>query len=70
MMQSHADIPGVEIFGKGRGNYTLPCGYVDPTGTVHNDIYLREMTGTEDDILDDNDLVVNERISRVLTACT
>lgn len=70
MGSTHHDIPGVEFFGKGRGNYTLPCGYVDPSGVVHNEIHLREMTGTEDDILDDNDLVVNERITRVLTACT
>lgn len=67
---THHDIPGVEFFGKGRGNFTLPCGYVDAAGVVHNDIHLREMTGTEDDILDDNDLVVNERITRVLSACT
>src|SRR5579859_3549064 len=70
MSTTHHDIPGVEFFGKGRGNFTLPCGYVDPAGVVHNEIYLREMTGTEDDILDDNDLVVNERITRVLLACT
>lgn len=68
--QTHHDIPGVEYFGKGRGNYTLPCGYVDPQGNVHNEIYLREMTGAEDDILDDNDLVVTERVTKVLTACT
>lgn len=68
--QSHHDIPGVEFFGKGRGNFTLPCGYVDAAGVVHKEIILREMTGLEEDILDDNDLVVNERISKVLTACT
>lgn len=67
---SHHDIPGVEFYGKGRGNYTLPCGYVDPRGEVHNEIYLREMTGAEDDILDDNDLVVTERVTKVLVACT
>lgn len=70
MATTHHDIQGVEFFGKGRGNFTLPCGYVDAAGTIHNEIYLREMTGAEDDILDDNDLIVNERISRVLTACT
>lgn len=67
---AHNNIPGVEIFGKGRGNFTLPCGYVDAAGQVHNEIFLKEMTGVEDDILDDNDLVVNERISKILTACT
>lgn len=69
-MATHHDIPGVEVFGKGRGNYTLPCGYVDSAGTVHKEIFLKEMTGVEDDILDDNDLVVNERLSKVLAACT
>lgn len=68
-MSNHADIPGVEIFGRGRGSFVLPCGYVDPTGVVHRNIILREMTGVEDDILDDNDLVVNDRISKILSLC-
>lgn len=50
--------------------FTLPCGYVDASGVVHKEITLREMLGAEDDILDDNELVVNERISKVLAACT
>lgn len=70
LISSYSDIPGAESFGKSRGNFILPCGYVDAAGVVHKEIVLREMTGLEEDILDDNDLIVNERISKVLTACT
>jgi hypothetical protein len=48
----------------------LPCGYVDPAGRVFNRIYLREMTGVEDDIMDDDELNVSERMSRVIANCT
>jgi hypothetical protein len=49
--------------------FTLPCGYVDPQGNVHKEVLMREMTGVEDDILDDGELVVNDRISKVLANC-
>jgi len=63
------DIPGVVAYGKGRGEYTLPCGYVDGAGKVHNTIILRETTGAEEDILDDDQLSTTERITRVLSGC-
>lgn len=69
-MAVNNDIPDVSVFGKGRGDFLLPCGYVDAQGKVFNRIYLREMTGVEDDIMDDDELNVSERISRVLTNCT
>lgn len=50
--------------------FPLPCGYVDPNGNIHREICLRGMSGAEDDILDDNDLSVTERLTNVLTACT
>src|SRR5690606_21187777 len=64
------DIPGVEIHGKGTRDFTLPVGYVDATGKVHNQIVLREMTGTEDDMMGNEDLTIGERATAVLTACT
>ena len=69
-MGTNHDIPDLDVFGKGRGDFRLPCGYVDDAGRVFNHIYLREMMGTEDDILDDDELHISERMSRVLVNCT
>jgi hypothetical protein len=68
-MPGIVDVPGVEVFGKGKGFYDLPCGYVDSDGKVHRTVILREMTGAEEDMMDDDDLPVNERTTSVLTAC-
>ena len=69
-MATHNNIPDLQIFGKGRGDFRLPSGYVDKDGRVFNHIYLKEMTGVEDDIMDDDDLNVSERMSRVIASCT
>lgn len=69
-MGADHDIPDLQVYGKGSADFKLPCGYVDENGTVFNHIYLREMTGVEDDILDDDDLNVSERITKVLANCT
>jgi len=63
------DIPDLIVFGKGRGDFKLPCGYVDAAGKVFNRVYLREMTGVEDDILDDDELNVSERMTKVISNC-
>jgi hypothetical protein len=64
-----ADIPGVELHGKGVADFTLPVGYVDVEGKVHNQIVLKEMTGVEDDMMGNADLAIGERVSNVLAAC-
>ena len=69
-MTTNNDIPDLYVHGKGRGDFTLPAGYIDGKGRVFNHIYLREMSGVEDDIMDDDELNVSDRISRVLTNCT
>lgn len=69
MAANHSDLD-LSVFGKGRGDFKLPCGYVDAQGRVFNRIYLREMTGIEDDIMDDDELNVSERMSRVISNCT
>ena len=69
-MPGLADIPGVEIHGKGARDFLLPVGYVDTEGKVHDTIILREMTGAEDDMLGNDDLPIGERVSAVLSACT
>jgi hypothetical protein len=63
------DVPGIEVWGRGRGEYTLPCGAVDEGGKVHKTVVLRELTGAEEDLMDDDDLSVTERTTRILSAC-
>lgn len=69
-MAGITDVPGVEIWGRGRGEFTLPCGFIDGAGKVHKNIILREMTGVEEDMLDDDDVSKVERITSILCACT
>jgi len=68
MMKSEL-VPNAEIFGKGSISEKLPNGYIGPDGTLHNSIVIREMTGVEEDILDQQDKLVTDRISEILTAC-
>jgi len=63
------DVPGVEIFGKGRGFYDLPCGLITDDGVAHRTVVLREMTGEEEDMMDDDELLVHDRTTGVLAAC-
>ena len=44
-MAAQNNIPDLQVFGKGRGDFKLPYGYVDGEGRVFNRVYLREMTG-------------------------
>jgi hypothetical protein len=69
MAQAHNAIPNLEVFGKGRGDFKLPCGYVDPEGRVFNHVYLREMSGVEDDIMGDDELNLSERMTRIIANC-
>lgn len=62
-------IPGVEVFGKGKGEFVLPVGYVDDQGKTHNRIVLREMLGVEDDIMGDDEMPFGDRATAVLTNC-
>jgi hypothetical protein len=68
-MPTYSDIPGVEIFGTNAGLVTLPCGYLDESGTLHKVLHLRELDGYAEDILDNEAVPVNERTSLVLSMC-
>lgn len=68
-MPGIVDVPGVEIFGKGRGFYDLPCGLITEDGVAHRTVVLREMTGTEEDMMDDDETLVHDRTTNVLVAC-
>lgn len=68
-MPGITDVPGVEVWGQGRGEFELPCGWVDETGKVHRKVILREMTGAEEDMMDDDSVPRTSRTTNVLTAC-
>lgn len=68
-MAGIVDVPGIEVFGKGRGQYELPCGYVDPQGKIHRKVILRELTGREEDMMDDDSIPSTQRMTDVLSAC-
>ena len=48
--------------------FTLPCGYVDESGTLHQKVQLREMTGVEEEILAGKG-EVTARLNRVIANC-
>jgi len=68
-MAGITDVPGVEVFGKGRGEFQLPCGFVDENGKVFKNVVLRELTGAEEDMMDDDSVPRHTRTTNVLTAC-
>lgn len=69
-MPGITDVAGVEVWGKGRGEFLLPCGFVLPDGKAHKKIILREVKGHEEDIMDDESVLRSTRMTDVLTACT
>jgi len=68
-MPGIADVPGVEVVGRGRGDYMLPCGAVTSDGTVHKRVVMRETTGVEEDLLGDDTVLRSTRTTDVLAAC-
>jgi len=63
------DVPGVEVWGKGRGEFLLPCGFVMPDGKAHKKVVFRESKGREEDILGDESVLRSTRTTDVLTSC-
>lgn len=76
-VQIHAEIEAIRsesqdnvpVFGHSARDFKLPCGYVDPDGKVHNDVVIEQMTGVEEGIMSNDDLIVTDRISGVLSSC-
>ena len=64
----HDDVR-VPIFGHSSQDFRLPCGYVDADDKLHDHVTMRQMTGYEEDMMANTNLVVTERVSNVLTAC-
>lgn len=64
---THEDL-ATDLFGIGGSDYKLPAGAVID-GVVYDHVYVREMTGNEEDILADTNLEVLERMERISTAC-
>jgi hypothetical protein len=57
------------VYGKGRGEFVLPCGFVTPDAKVHKKIVLRETKGHEEDMMDDDSVLRSTRITNVLSSC-
>lgn len=52
-----------------QGVYELPCGYVDETGQLHNEIALREIKGREEDLLANPKMAPVKKINELITRC-
>ena len=52
-----------------QAEYSLPCGYLDSMGTLHQDVRLREMTGREEDLLASNKLSPQRKINALIVNC-
>jgi hypothetical protein len=48
--------------------FSLPCGFVDEGGTLHQKVHLREMTGIEEEVLAGKG-EVTARLNRVISNC-
>lgn len=52
-----------------QAEYTLPCGYLAPDGTLHTEVRLREMTGREEDLLASTKLSPLRKINALIVNC-
>lgn len=50
------------------GGYELPCGYL-LDGTLHTSVVVREITGTEEDIMSSGSLPGAQKVTKVLANC-
>jgi rubredoxin len=53
----------------GNGNYELPCGYLDESGTLHTEVSLKEITGHEEDLLAAKSNNGAKKITEFLSRC-
>lgn len=51
------------------GVYTLPAGYLGPDGRLHREIWLKEMTGVEEDIMSSRGGSVLSKLNQVMANC-
>ena len=68
-MPGIVDVPGIEVYGKGRGRFPLPCGFVDSRGEPHRMVTMRELSGEEEDLMDDDEIPVTERTPTSASIC-
>lgn len=50
--------------------FTLPCGYLAPDGTLHTEVHLREMRGSEQDLLASKKMGGIQKLNELLFRCT
>lgn len=47
----------------------LPTGYLDEEGNLHTELFIKEMTGEEEDILTSKKMTVYARMNRIMENC-
>lgn len=53
-----------------QGVFTLPCGYIDGTGTLHTEVEVREITGNEEDMFVSSAIPDSKKLSELIYRCT
>lgn len=56
----------LELFGSGSGSTILPCGYVDASGKIHNQVFLKEVNGYSELEMEFSETIITERVTQVL----
>lgn len=51
------------------GSFMLPCGYIDDEEKLHREVFLRGMTGVEEDILASKRVPDAEKMDRIIGNC-
>lgn len=51
------------------GAFELPTGYLDSEGRLHTTIYVREMTGDEEDILASKRMQAHAKLQKIMESC-
>lgn len=52
-----------------RGVFELPCGYIDPSGVLHREAEIREITGHEEDMLGSKTVPDFKKIGLLIAGC-
>jgi hypothetical protein len=52
-----------------QGIYDLPCGYLDQAGNLYTEVVLREISGTEEDLLGNAQVPTNKKLNELLSRC-
>lgn len=51
------------------GIFDLPCGYVDAAGTLHTEVQLKEISGRDEDMLNNEGMPPSKKMNALLASC-